>query len=50
MCVEVSNEVSNNAHKLLHIPVIQSGESSVQTERKLDDDHEPGGCFNLSNL
>ena len=40
MCVSLNH----NAHKLLHIPVIQSGGSAVQTERKLDDDQEPGGC------
>ena len=26
--------------------VVQSGESAVHTGRKLDDGHEPGGCFN----
>lgn len=46
MCVEVSH----NAHKLLHIPVIQSRESALETERKMDDDHEAGGSFIWSNL
>ena len=36
---------------VIRIPVkIQSGGSAVQTERKLDDHHESGGCFNWSNL
>ena len=33
------------------IPVVQSGErSAVQAERKVDDDHKQGECFNQSNL
>ena len=43
-------EVSHNAHKLLHIPVIQSRECAVKTKSKMDDDHEPGGYFIWSNL
>ena len=36
---------------VIRIPVkIQSGGSAVQTERKLDDHHESGECFNWSNL
>ena len=37
------------AHVIL-IPVVRSGWSAIQTERKLDDDHKPGECFNWSNL
>ena len=40
---------SQIAH-VIPIPVVQSRVSAVQTERKLHDDHEPGECFNWSNL
>jgi len=45
ICVDLTHK-AHILHVIL-IPVIQSEGNLVQNERKLDDDHEAGGCFNL---